>query len=159
MALLSGKETLITAISTIAILAGYNAFAGANLFRSHIPHALRARALVQVLDLPDTLAFQQASGLYTNLGYKFDMLSGGEWVGLLTQAGQQWRTRKYVNHYMTYDESDLTELQRAVKLTNLPRVPPRPWPTLFVDFVVLWLALGFLTYLLKVISGGLSDGR
>jgi hypothetical protein len=159
MALLSGKETLVTATATIAMLAGYNALPGANLFRSHIPHAPQARPLVQVLDLPDTSAFQEASGLYANLGYKFDLLSGGQWVGLLTPAAQQWRTRKNLNDYISYDDSGLSQLQKAANLTDLPPVPPRPWPTLFVDFVVLWLALGFLTYLLKMLSGGIGDKR
>jgi hypothetical protein len=159
MALLSRKETLVTAIATIAMVAAYNALAGANLFRSHIWHAPQARGLVQVLDLPDTSAFQEGNGLYTNLGYKFDLLSGGEWVGLLTQAGQQWRTRKNANSYTTYDGKGLAELQKAANLTDLPPVPPRPWPTLFVDFVVLWLALGFLTYLMKVFSGVIVDRR
>jgi hypothetical protein len=126
--------TLAAAVfATILLMFGYNVFAPADSFRSHIN--TMGRNLVQVIDLPDTMRFRHQSGLYVNLGYRFDLWSGGEWVNVLNREGRKWRVRKHVNEYESFEGAQLLEFLSNTGIRTLPPVPARPLNILGTDFL------------------------
>jgi hypothetical protein len=144
-------EVLVLLIGVAVAHMIYTGFAKAELPRSHIPHINQARPFAMAVDLPDKPWFLQPSGKYINLGYKFDFLFGGEWVGLLTNSGQKWRAGKNVNDYVTLNDNELQTLLKTANIDALPPVPKRPFGIIFFDILFSFFILALLTSVLKTI--------
>jgi hypothetical protein len=144
-------EVLVLLIGAVLAHVIYTGFAKTELPRSHIPHINQARPFAMAVDLPDKPWFLQPSGKYINLGYKFDFLSGGEWVGLLTNPGQNWRASKNVNDYVTLNDNEFQTLLKTANIDALPPVPRRPASTIVCDMLGAFFILVIIASLLKTI--------
>jgi hypothetical protein len=146
---LSVRSGLLLLSAAILVLALYNGVTRADLFRTHISGIPQARGFALAADFPNTPAFADSSGLYADLGYRFDLWSGGEWVALLGDGVTPFRAKKHVNKYHTLTQKQLSGMLRLGGLDAGPPVPGRGGATLFVDAVALWLLLAMIAIAIR----------
>jgi hypothetical protein len=137
----------------IAVLAGYNYFYSANSFRTHFSFM---RSLVFASDLPDTPKWQNETGKYIDLGYKFDSISGGEWVAVVgAPKPSEWGR---VRSYIPLDNDALKTLLAGSGVTALPAVPKRTFSVLIGDAICSLLVFGLIAAVFKTLFMGLTGG-
>lgn len=133
----------LSVATLVMCLGSHEAFAGRRFFGG----GFGGESLVLVKELPDIEALHRPVGKYVDLGYKFNRLSGGEWVGYIGST----RT------YLPLTEPQLSILIAVGGLDTLPPVPSRPVSSfLFIGlfcFGVLVILLGLGRKLMRFLGG------
>ncbi len=91
--------------------------ANARRTRIPMPFPYLSETIVKVADLPDIAPLKRKDGNYIDLGYKFNMTSGGEWVGYFGSSST----------FVPLTKAQLDTLMLVGGMTKLPPVPSRPW--------------------------------
>ncbi|MBC8036883.1 MAG: hypothetical protein H7X89_06670 [Rhizobiales bacterium] len=131
----------LSVATLVLCLGSQDAFAGRRF------GGIGGESLVLVKDLPDIEALHRPDGKYVDLGYKFNRLSGGEWVGHIGST----------KTYLPLTETQLNMLITIGGLDKLPPVPSRPLSSfLFIGlfcFGVLVILLGLVRRLMRFAGG------
>jgi hypothetical protein len=125
-------------------LYAYNTYADANLFRTYIEER---KTIERAIDLPNTPLFAQ-DNRNIDIGYQFDLLSGGQWVAVFDPGERNEYSRVRSASYPGHEVNTL--LLRA-NIKKLPSIPARGWRQIGSDYLVMF-ALFLLPYLgLKIL--------
>lgn len=94
--------------------------------------------LVKVKDLPDRAPFIAKTGEFIDLGYRFNVAGGGEWIGYI---GSSYK-------YLSLKPGGAEILAAAAGLDKLPPVPKRPAGS---GLWMVMLAIGALIIAFKIL--------
>jgi hypothetical protein len=117
-------EALGVILATILIVAAYNWLWSANSFRTYVENQ---KTIELGVDLPDTSAFQE-SGRNLDIGYQFDLFSGGHWVVVRGNNAKLPNLRSV--EYLGYDAGTFL---RHAGIKQFPAIPSRGFRQLMRD--------------------------
>lgn len=93
---------------------------GADARQNRMPTAIQemggdAGEIIKIAELPDSPPLKRADGTFIDLGYRFDAMGGGQWVGYVGSTLQ----------YLPLTNEQLNALMLVGEISALPPVPVR----------------------------------
>ncbi len=115
---------------------------GADARQNRMPTAIQEMSgdggdIIKVAELADTPPLKRADGTFIDLGYRFDAMGGGQWVGYVGSTSQ----------YLPLTNEQLNALMLVGEIRVLPPVPIRKsslgaWSIAFVICTIGLLGMG-----------------